>query len=208
MAQYQFHWPPFTRNIKFTAIALFVLWLASVLIEPLGTFSRDYMLVSSEAVVDRFQIWTIVTYALWHADFMHVLFNVFVLWIFGAEIDRMWKASTWWKFNILCAAGGGVLVLITQLIFGTVHPTLGYSGAVLGVVAAFAWYNWDRPLNFFFIPMTGKTLLLLFIAIDIVMVFVGREAIKAASYEPEAVAMFAKRDVGKPLYHRPIRGQQ
>ncbi|TVS10185.1 MAG: Hsp70 family protein [Planctomycetaceae bacterium] len=36
---------------------------------------------------------------------------------------------------------------------------------------------------------------------------VGREAIKAASYEPEAVAMFAKRDVGKPLYHRPIRGQ-
>lgn len=36
---------------------------------------------------------------------------------------------------------------------------------------------------------------------------VGREAIKAASYEPEAVAMFAKRDLGKPLYHRPIRGQ-
>ena len=39
-------------------------------------------------------------------------------------------------------------------------------------------------------------------------VIVGREALKAACYEPDAVALFAKRDMGKPFYHRPIRSQQ
>jgi molecular chaperone DnaK len=37
---------------------------------------------------------------------------------------------------------------------------------------------------------------------------VGKEAVKAAAYEPEAVAQFAKRDMGKPAYARPIRGVQ
>jgi membrane associated rhomboid family serine protease len=182
MSQYRLYWPPLTRNIKITAIALFTLWLASVLIEPLGLFVRQHMLVSSEAVVGRLQIWTVFTYALWHADFMHLLFNMFVLWIFGADIDRMWKSSTWWRFNALCALGGGLVVLVTQLVFGTQYPTLGYSGAVLGVVAAYAWYHWDRPLNFFFIPMTGKTLLLFFIVIDVLMVLFGREAISIAAH--------------------------
>lgn len=37
---------------------------------------------------------------------------------------------------------------------------------------------------------------------------VGKEAVKAAAYEPEAVAQFAKRDMGKPAYTRPVRGVQ
>ena len=37
---------------------------------------------------------------------------------------------------------------------------------------------------------------------------VGREAVKAAVYEPESVAQFAKRDMGKPAYHKPIRGTE
>nr|MBC8871872.1 Hsp70 family protein [Planctomycetota bacterium] len=37
---------------------------------------------------------------------------------------------------------------------------------------------------------------------------VGKEAVKAAAYEPDSVAQFAKRDMGKPAYHKPIRGVQ
>jgi molecular chaperone DnaK len=43
---------------------------------------------------------------------------------------------------------------------------------------------------------------------DLGEAIVGKEAVKAATYEPDAVALFVKRDVGKPFYHRPIRGQQ
>ncbi len=43
---------------------------------------------------------------------------------------------------------------------------------------------------------------------DLGEVVVGKEAVKAAAYEPDAVAQFVKRDMGKPSYHRLIRGQQ
>ncbi|MBA2664776.1 MAG: rhomboid family intramembrane serine protease [Bradymonadaceae bacterium] len=182
MAQYRMYWPPVTRNFKIIAGVLFGLWIASVLIEPLGAFMRANMLVSRDAVVERHQIWTLLSYSLWHADFFHLLFNLFVLYIFGSEIDRAWKPSTWWRYLAICALGGGIVVVLSQLIFSTNYPTLGFSGAVMGVVAAYAWYHWDQKLNFLFIPMTGKMLLLVFIGIDIFFVVFGREAISIAGH--------------------------
>ena len=182
MAQHQLKWPPFTRNIKGLAVVLFILWFASVMIAPLSDFVGGFMLVSAAAVVWEFQVWTLVTYSLWHADFMHLLFNVVVLWLFGAEVDQRWSAARWWRFNALCALGGGAAVVLSQLVLQSFHPTLGYSGAVMGVVAAFAWYNWDRTIYLFFFPMKGKVLLLVFIAVDIFIVVVGREPISVAAH--------------------------
>jgi membrane associated rhomboid family serine protease len=182
MANYRVQWPPFTANIKGLAIVLFTLWFASVMVDPLGDFVGHYMLVSQRAVIEEFQVWTLLTYSLWHADFMHLLFNVLVLWLFGGEIARRWDSVRWWRFNALCALGGGVAVVLSQLARQTFHPTLGYSGAVMGVVAAFAWQNWNSTIHLFFFPMKGKTLLLVFIALDIFIVVVGREPISVAAH--------------------------
>lgn len=182
MAQYRMKWPPFTANLKGLAIVLFTLWFASVMVAPLGEFVGRYMLVSQDAVLQDFQVWTVLTYSLWHADFMHLLFNLIVLWLFGAEVDQRWSTTRWWRFNALCALGGGVAVVLSQLIFQSFHPTLGYSGAVMGVVAAFAWHNWERTIYLFFFPMKGKVLLLVFIALDIFIVVVGREPISVAAH--------------------------
>lgn len=182
MAQYRMYWPPVTGNFKIIAGVLFALWFSSVMIQPLGAFVDANMLVSSQAVFGRGQIWTLLTYALWHADFMHLLFNLLVLWMFGGELDRAWPTARWWKFLVLCTLGGGVLIVLSQLIFQTSYPTLGSSGAVMGVVAAFAWNHWNHRLNFLFFPMTGKTMLLVFIGIDVAMVVFGGEAISIAGH--------------------------
>ncbi|RVU46929.1 rhomboid family intramembrane serine protease [Lujinxingia sediminis] len=183
MAQHlQFYWPPFTRNIKITLVGLFTLWFASVMIAPLGAFVDDYMLLSRSAVIDQGQIWTLLTYAFWHADFTHLLFNGFVLWMFGAELDQRWSAARWWRFTLLCALGGGLTILASQLILSTNFPTLGFSAAVMGVVAAFAWRHWNDRLNLLFLPVTGKTMLLVFIGLDILFVVAGREAISIAGH--------------------------
>ncbi len=182
MAQMRMNWPPFTRNIMGLAVVLFLLWFLSIPGAPLEGFVADYMLVSSQAVVGEFQIWTVITYSLFHADFMHLGFNLFVLWMFGGRIDDSWPAKKWWTFNALCALGGGVAVVLSQLVFQSVHPTLGYSGAVMGVVAAFAWQHWNRRIYLFFFPMKGKTLLLVFIAIDILLVVGAREPISIAAH--------------------------
>lgn len=181
MVQYQVQWPPFTRNIKILAGLLFGLWFASTMIDPLGAFVNQELLVSMPAVASG-KVWTLLTYAFWHADFMHLLFNVLVLWIFGGELDQRWSNTQWWRFNLLCALGGGIAVVLSQLIFQTGYPTLGYSGAVMGVVAAFAWQNWERTLYFFFFPMKGKTLLLVFITIDVLLVVFGGEPLSISAH--------------------------
>lgn len=182
MAQYRLYWPPISRDLKLTAGVLFGLWFLSILLTPLGAFAADYMLISKSAIFEQGQIWTLVTYALWHADFGHLFFNLFVLWIFGSDVEQAWTRRAWWRFCALCALGGGVAIALSQLILSTNHPTLGYSGVVMGVVAAYCWYNWNRRLHIFFIAMTGKTLLLLFIGFDVFMVVVSREPISIAGH--------------------------
>lgn len=164
MAQLQMQWPPFTDKLKVLAVVLFTLWFASVMVAPLGAFVDQYMLVSQSAVFQG-QVWTIFTYSLWHADFIHLLFNVGVIWLFGGEISARWSNLEWWRFNALCVLGGGLAVVLAQLIFGS-QPTLGYSAAVMGIIAAFAWQNWDRTIYLFFFPMKGKTLLIVVIVFD------------------------------------------
>lgn len=182
MAQLRMNWPPFTNNIKGLAVVLFLLWFLSIPEAPLDDIVADYMLVSGDAVVGDLQIWTVLTYSLFHADFMHLAFNLIVLWLFGGRIDERWSTKKWWGFNALCALGGGIAVVVSQLIFQNFHPTLGYSGAVMGVVAAFAWHHWNRTIYLFFFPMKGKTLLLVFIAIDIFLVIGAREPISIAAH--------------------------
>lgn len=182
MAQYRMYWPPVTRNFKIIAGVLFTLWIASVMYVPLRVFSAENLLISRDAIMNKGQVWTLITYAFFHANFMHLFFNLLVLWMFGGELDDAWKSSRWWKFLALCTLGGGIVILLSQLIFQTNHPTLGASAAVMGVVAAYAWNHWNHKLNFMFFPMTGKTMLLVFIGIDVVMVVFGGEAISIAGH--------------------------
>jgi membrane associated rhomboid family serine protease len=174
-------WPPFTTNIKITLGVLLVFFLAS-LPSGLYDFISEYLLLSRDAVVSDYQVWTLLTYALFHHDFGHILFNGVALWMFGSYLDQIWESNRFWTHSLLCALGGGVIVVISQLIFGMSVPTLGYSGAVMGLIAAFAWYNWNRRINLFFFPMTGKWMLVLFLGIDIFMVVIARQPVSIAGH--------------------------
>ncbi len=180
--QYRIAWPPFTTNIKITILGLVALFLITVFVPTFNDLAAQYLWLSKTQVVDLGYVWTIITYAFFHADFNHILFNGVALWMFGGYLDERWTSKKFWTFSLLCALGGGVAVVVSQLIFGYAVPTLGYSGAVMGLVAAFCWYNWDQRLNFFFFPMTGKTLLLFFVALDVFFVVFAREPISISGH--------------------------
>lgn len=171
-------WPPFTRNIKITLAGLAILWLVAF---EATAFVRNYMVVSVDAIA-RGQIWTLFTHALWHMDFFHLLFNGFALWMFGGEVDRRWDDAWFWGFCAICAVGGGIAVVLSQAIFGGSASTLGYSGAVMGLVAAYCWHNWDRPLYFFFLRLRGKWLLPFFVLVDLFMIFGVQEPISMSGH--------------------------
>jgi membrane associated rhomboid family serine protease len=180
--EYRVAWPPFTRNVKITVIGLAVIFLATVLSGALNNLVAEYMLVSGPQVFGRGYVWTVFTYAFFHADFGHILFNCLALWMFAGELDQAWSSRKFWTVSLLSALGGGVVVALSQLIFGAASPTLGYSGAVMGLIAAFCWYNWQRRINFFFFPMTGRTLLMVIVGLDLLRVIIGGEPISIAGH--------------------------
>lgn len=80
-------------------------------------------------------IWQPVTYMFLHAGFFHLLFNMFVLWMFGSALESTWGTRRFLKFYFICGVGAGLLnALVTP---GSPIPTVGSSGAIYGLLLAF-----------------------------------------------------------------------
>ena len=111
--------------------------------------------------------WQLVTYQFLHGDFYHVLFNMFMLWMFGMEIENLWGSKKFLTFYLLCGVGAGLFQLVFAPLMGSgVAPTIGASGAVYGVMLAFAMFFPNRYIFIYFLlPIKAKYL------IAILMVF-------------------------------------
>jgi membrane associated rhomboid family serine protease len=103
-------------------------------------------------VVFQLRVWQLVTYMFLHAGIFHILFNMLALWMFGAELERVWGTRYFLKFYFVCGIGAGLLtVLFSLLPFGFAQSLqyvriIGASGAIYGLLLAFALYFPDRPI--------------------------------------------------------------
>jgi len=82
--------------------------------------------------------WQPVTYAFLHGSFTHLAFNMFGLWMFGADLERVWGAKrllALYAVSVLAAAAAQVAVAAMS---GSVYPTVGASGGLFGILVAFA----------------------------------------------------------------------
>ncbi len=105
-----------------------------------------------------FEVWQLITYQFLHGGFSHILFNMFALWMFGAEIENNWGSKKFLLFYLLCGIGGGLLhSFLSPLLSGGMAPTIGASGAVYGIMIAFALMFPNRLIFlYFFIPIKAK----------------------------------------------------
>jgi membrane associated rhomboid family serine protease len=85
--------------------------------------------------------WGVATYMFVHGGFLHLFFNLLVLFFFGPPLESKWGSNEFLKFYVLCGLGGAVLSL-----FFSDAAIIGASAAVYGVMLAFAM-NWpDAPI--------------------------------------------------------------
>lgn len=114
-----------------------------------------------------FYPWQLVTYQFMHADFWHVLFNMFFgLWMFGMEVEHTWGSRKFLFYYLLCGVAAGLAQLLLAPIFepmsvlnryGGAVPTVGASGAVYGVMLAFGMLFPDRYIFLYFLlPIKAK----------------------------------------------------
>jgi membrane associated rhomboid family serine protease len=113
--------------------------------------------------------WQLFTYMFLHGGFMHILFNMIALLIFGPALEMTWGSKKFVIYYMLCGLGGGLAhVLISPMIAGGAAPLVGASGAIFGLLAAFGlmFPNQILLLNFF-IPMKAKYAVMLYILFEI-----------------------------------------
>jgi membrane associated rhomboid family serine protease len=132
------------QNISFDGIpaeSIIIRWFALM---PLGS--------------GYFEVWQLISYQFLHGGFSHILFNMFALWMFGAEIENIWGSRKFLFYYLLCGIGAGLLhMFLSPILSGGMAPTIGASGAIYGVMIAFALMFPNRLIFlYFFIPIKAK----------------------------------------------------
>lgn len=111
-------------------------------------------------------IWQTFTYMFLHGSFFHILFNMFALWMFGSDLERIWGTRRFLTYYFFTGIGAGLLTMIL-----TPHgaiPTIGASGAVYGLLLAFAIYFPHRRIFLYFLfPIPARIFVLIFGAIEL-----------------------------------------
>ncbi len=117
---------------------------------------------------EGFKVWQLFTYMFLHAGFMHLLFNMFALWMFGMELENTWGSKKFFTYYMICGIGAGLSTLIIGPLFGPAGPTVGASGAIYGVLIAFGMMFPDRPIFvYFLLPIRARYFVLIYIGLEL-----------------------------------------
>jgi membrane associated rhomboid family serine protease len=143
----------------------------NILIEHLG--------LKPSAVVGSFELWQPFTYFWLHSvrDPLHILWNLLTLWLFSGPLQREWGTKHFVLFYMICGVGSGLVVLGAGLIWQPDTVTVGASGAILGLVAAFGLLFPNLPVYLFGVfPIKGRTLAIGFAILSTAIPLVYRHA--------------------------------
>ncbi|CAN5201836.1 MAG: rhomboid family intramembrane serine protease [Gemmatimonadetes bacterium] len=149
--------PPAIRALLIANGAVFVLQilLAGPLAQSFGMSLEDIFGLRPEWVIERGWVWQPLTYMFLHGGFFHLLFNMFVLWMMGSEIERLWGRDEFLKYYLVCGLGAAA----ASFLFNYDSVVIGASGAVLGVLLAFGLLFPNQHIYLWFLlPIRAKYL--------------------------------------------------
>ena len=123
--------PPMTRSLLIANVVVFFLMpmLGSGFVEnfalwPLGS--------------GLFMPWQLLSYGFLHAGLTHLAFNMFGLWMFGAELERVWGQRRFAIFFAVSVLVAALAQLLVTAWIGSNAPTVGASGGLFGLLVGFA----------------------------------------------------------------------
>lgn len=101
-----------------------------------------------------FQVWQLLSYGFLHGGFTHLFFNMFALYMFGSEIERLYGPGRYISYYLLCIIGAAAMHLIIVSTTGMPPlPTVGASGGVFGLLLAYGMAYPHRKLMLLFPPI-------------------------------------------------------
>ncbi len=126
----------------------------------------------------RFEPWQLVSYAFLHGSPMHLLFNMYGLWLFGTPMENAWGSRRFALFYFVCVLGASLTQLGVAALSGEVYPTIGASGGVYGILLAFGMTYPNARMLLLFPPVVlkAKWLVLFFGLFELWAGITGSEA--------------------------------
>jgi membrane associated rhomboid family serine protease len=154
---------PWTKRLL---LANLVVWLAGLAVPALNVWLA---LVPAETLA---RPWTLVTYMFVHGGFLHLFFNMIVLFFFGPPLEGLWGGREFLKFYLVAGLAGAVF----SYVFAFNNAVVGASAAIYGLMLAFAM-NWpDMPIHIWgILPIKAKWLVGFLAAVSILSLVGGQE---------------------------------
>lgn len=147
--------PPALKALIIANIAVF---LVSSIVG--GSFFDLFGLVPHHVLVDRW-VWQPLSYLFVHGSIMHLLLNLFALWMFGLPVEAQWGSRDFLKYYFICGLGAAFASI--ALSPHSMTPVIGASGAIYGLLVAFAMLYPDAVVYLYFlIPVKAAHVAILF----------------------------------------------
>lgn len=171
------------RNIpivtKYLLIINIVMFLITELVAPMGIDLTGILGLHFFKASD-FHVYQLITYMFMHGGWMHIIMNMFMLWMFGMVIENVWGPKKFLFYYIVCGIGAGLCQEVAQYASyviqgldayqfvnagGSQMPmdaylnlmtTVGASGAIYAVLLAFGMLFPDERMFIIPIPIPIK----------------------------------------------------
>ncbi|MDR0186632.1 rhomboid family intramembrane serine protease [Prevotella brunnea] len=168
--------PIVTKNLLIINILMFLMTMGTgrMGIDLNKIFGLHFFLA------EDFHLWQLFTYMFMHGGFMHILMNMFMLWMFGMVVENVWGPKKFLFYYLICGVGAGICQELAQygsymmeglsayqyvningmrMIMGdylNLWTTVGASGAIYGVLLAFGMMFPEERMFIIPIPIPIK----------------------------------------------------
>ncbi len=155
---------PIVRNLLLINAGTYLLQLLT----SSSGMVETWLALWPDQVISRWAFWQLVTYMFLHGSVLHILFNLFTLWMFGCEVERRLGSMRFLSYYLITGVGAALFHMAFN--WHSPNPVLGASGAIYGVLVAFAVLFPEREITlllFFILPvhLKAKYLAAIFMAI-------------------------------------------
>ncbi len=154
--------PPFSGLVKKLILINAVIYLFTLVLKVVSPFLvregfRVFGLVPGQVLSGW--LWQVATYSFLHADLLHVLYNMLIVWMFGTQLESVWGRRRFLHLYVASVVGAAVVTVGLALVGILVPmnaPTIGASGGAYGILAAFAAVFGERRIIVLPLPLPLK----------------------------------------------------
>jgi len=152
--------PTFTipSGVKLLVIINIVVFILTELSGQRNMLFSSFGLVPNQ-VWTSFKVWQLFTYLFVHGGFLHIFFNMFVLWMFGKDLEIQWGKNEFLLFYFTCGIGAGLMTVLFSI--NSIVPIVGASGAIYGLLVAYGFTYPNRMVYLYgLFPLKVKYMVL------------------------------------------------